>query len=751
MSKTEGYKFNQVSYDVWKEKYAQEGEIKVEDTWARVAKALSRNPEDYEENYKALENFRFIPAGRILAGAGTSKRVTLFNCFVMGRIEDSLDSIFSHLREAALTMQQGGGIGYDFSTIRPKGAKVVSLSSDASGPISFMRVWNSMCETIMSAGSRRGAMMATLRCDHPDIEEFITVKQTKGELTNFNLSVLATDDFLTAVANDKQWDLRFKNKVYKTVSAKELYLQIMRATYEFSEPGIIFIDRINGLNNLNYVETISATNPCGEQPLPPYGACLLGSINLTQFISDPFKSSAFLNLTQIANTTQRAVDMMDRVVDISGFPLESQRVEALAKRRIGLGITGLADAFAMLGVRYGSEQSVKIVEKVMSTITIAAYEKSAELAKLYGWFPLFNSEEYKRSSIVKNLPFALQNKIYNYGLRNALLTSIAPTGTISLLANNVSSGIEPIFAYGFDRKIRQKNGEFLTYRVLDYAADLYYNTVGKTLPDYFVTAQNLTPNDHIAIQAAVQPWIDSSISKTINLPKETTFDEFVEIYNKAHEAGLKGCTTYRPSEVRGSILSLDDNAPKAEVEPKVEPKAQAPDLPAPRPSELTGKTYKLKWPHSDHAMYITINDLIEADGATRPFEIFVNSKNMEHHAWISALTRMISAIFRRGGDVNFVAEELRQVFDPRGGAWVNGTWVPSLIAQIGNIIGEHIGQDLLPKIKVEYSATTIDNIKTRKEEFNTSLGQEICPTCHTPGLIRSEGCVKCTHCNYSKC
>jgi ribonucleoside-diphosphate reductase alpha chain len=526
----------------------------VEESWRRVAKDLARveaEPGIWEEKfYAALEDFKFLPAGRIAAGAGTQRKVTLFNCFVMGTVPDDMGGIFDMLKEAALTMQQGGGIGYDFSTIRPKGALVKGVAADASGPLSFMDVWDSMCRTIMSAGSRRGAMMATLRCDHPDIEDFIAAKSDPARLRMFNVSVLVTDPFMAAVKADDDWDLVFEGRIYKTLSARKLWDQIMQSTYEFAEPGVIFIDRINQANNLSYCETIAATNPCGEQPLPPYGACLLGSINLARLVEAPFERGAQLSAAALQDLVATAVRMMDNVVDASNFPLEAQALEARNKRRIGLGVTGLADALLMLGLRYGSEAAARQTEDWLHAIARAAYLASVQLAKEKGAFPLFEADPYLASGAMQGMDEDVRAEIATHGIRNALLTSIAPTGTISLYAGNVSSGIEPVFAYAYTRKVLQKDGSRSEEEVVDYAVQMWRDKFGDAdLPDYFVNAQTLAPKDHVKMQAAAQKWVDSSISKTINCPEDISFEAFKEVYSAAYESGCKGCTTYRPNAV----------------------------------------------------------------------------------------------------------------------------------------------------------------------------------------------------------
>ncbi|HVJ52981.1 MAG TPA: LAGLIDADG family homing endonuclease [Aliidongia sp.] len=1129
-----------ISQQIWDMKYrfktpdGQAVDKTIEDTWRRIADSLAvreNDPAKWSARfYSALEGFQFLPAGRIVAGAGTDRSVTLFNCFVMGTIEDDLGAIFDHLREAALTMQKGGGIGYDFSTLRPKGALVHGVGADASGPLSFMDVWDSMCRTIMSAGYRRGAMMATLRCDHPDIEAFIEAKRDAARLRMFNLSVLVTDEFMRAVEEGGSWELKFGGTVYRVVEARDLWDAIMRATYASAEPGVIFIDRINARNNLHYCETIAATNPCipadswidtvdgprqvgelvgkpfqaivdggvhasdaagffatgtkplvrltttegyslrltsdhrvltasvrtrwrlerewkeagqlvqgdeiimsepagsagwpggyseaegyliglllgdgtlkndkavlsvwtdrqacnggatmpladgmmaaalaaaetlphrsdfvgwmeipgrgewrlslgavrslalalgmapgsktitptmerassnfyrgflrgffdcegsvmgtqqkgvsvrlaqsdrprleavqrmllrfgivgsihrrraagstrlpdgkgghadyrtkeqwelilandnvgryaemigfahtgkalrlksllssyvrkpnrerflarvasiepageepvfdaripgknafsangivvhncGEQPLPPYGACLLGSINLASLVTAPFEPTAALDLDRLGELVPVAVRMMDNVIDLSKFPLEAQQAEALGKRRIGLGITGLADALIMCGVRYGSPGAVALTERWLAVIQRAAYLASTELAAEKGAFPLFDREPYLAGETVRGLDADIRAAIAKHGMRNALVTSVAPTGTISLLADNVSSGLEPVFSFRYTRTVLMPDGARRQEEVSDHAYRLFRRLRGEEaeLPDAFVDAQGLAPEDHLVMQAAVQKYIDSSISKTINLPADISFEAFKDIYARAYALGCKGCTTYRPNEVTGSVLSVAEPAtqPLEAVSAKPEPQEAGGvyymTQPLSRPEALPGRTYKLKWPESDHAIYITVNDVVQ-DGRRRPFEVFINSKNMDHYAWTVGLTRMISAVFRRGGDVSFVVEELQAVFDPRGGAWMGGRYVPSLLAAIGDVIERHMIEiGFLPPRE----AGTIEGAVRKvvaAGEAGSRLGQ--CPKCGQAALIRQEGCAQCTNCGYSKC
>lgn len=758
-----------IGAQIWDMKYrfkAADGspiDNSVEDTWDRVACALAEaeTPEAREywqgEFRSAMEGFRFMPAGRILAGAGTARNVTLFNCFVMGTIGDDLTSIFDHLGEAAKTMQAGGGIGYDFSTLRPRGAPVKSVGADASGPLSFMDVWDAMCRTIMSAGMRRGAMMATLRCDHPDIEDFIAAKRQAGRLSNFNLSVLVTDPFIDAVRADADWPLVFEGREFGKTSARALWDKIMAATYEYAEPGVIFIDRINAANNLAYCETISATNPCGEQPLPPYGACLLGSVNLAALVKAPFEANAGIDQTELADLVKVAVRMLDNAIDVSKFPLPAQQREAKAKRRIGLGVTGLADALIMCGLTYGSDEAAKTAKAWMAQIERAAYLASAELAKEKGHFPAYDANAYLARPKIEALDSDVQEKIAATGTRNALLTSIAPTGTISLLAGNVSSGIEPVFSFTYKRKILNSDDSRSEEDVSDFAYRLFRQQFGEDahLPDHFVNAQTLSPSAHLAMQAALQAHVDSSISKTINVPKLIDFDDFKGIYMSAFDLGLKGCTTYRPNDITGSVLSVGDETSRAQERGQSSPentqrlvgattgKSSAEVVylsePQDRDNVLPGFTYKLKWPGSDHAIYITINDVIE-DGRRRPFEIFINSKNMEHYAWTVALTRMISAVFRRGGDVSFVVEELKAVFDPRGGQWMKQKYVPSLLAAIGDVIEQHM---------IDTGFLTVEIAELPDQNMPADL--RFCPKCDQPSLRQAENCQTCLSCGYSKC
>ena len=791
---------NVLSEEIWDRKYRlkeHDGQVidaTLEATFLRVARASAnaekkRSRKKWQDRfYSMMADLSFLPGGRILASAGSARDSTLFNCFVMGRIDDDMSSIFDNLKEAALTMQRGGGIGHDFSTLRPRGAQVKGSGVDASGPVSFMDVWDGMCKTIVSAGARRGAMMGTLRCDHPDIEAFIKAKSDPGRLRMFNLSVLVTDNFIAAVDGDRDWDLVFDGKTYKTVRARDLWDQIMRATYDYAEPGVIFIDRINARNKLSYCEDIFTTNPCGEQPLPPYGACLLGSVNLAQLVDAPYSDDANLNMKRLKRVVRTAVRFLDNMIDVSEYPLEAQALEARAKRRIGLGVTGLADALAMCRIRYGSKEAAKIASEWMAAIERHATKASAAIAAEKGAFPLFDRDGFLDGPAGLLLEGKLRSKVAKTGIRNGLLTSIAPTGTISLLAGNVSSGIEPIFDLSYDRKILKADGSSSNVRVDDYAFKLYGEMFGEgaEVPDYFVTAQELEPLEHLRMQAALQPHVDSSISKTINCAASISFDAFKDIYMEAYRLGLKGCTTYRPNEVTGAVLVAASGGEKTRDDGEIAPhksgeadgfkandaaigksasvamasgrKVGTDDAarsgvssdvvymvdPLERDEILPGATYKLRWPVSDHAYYVTINDIV-VDGRRRPFEIFINSKNLEHYAWTVALTRMISAVFRRGGDVSFVVEELKDVFDPRGGHWTGGQYVPSVLAAIGDIIGRHL-------VSIGFMVGNEGSqLSDDEDQGSLELTHKYCPKCRAPSFVHQEGCWVCRNCNYSKC
>ncbi len=773
------YQMLPIQQMVWQDKYkftAPAGvprltsDNSIEDTWRRIAHALAE-PEGHEQRmwekrfYSALENFQYIPAGRIIAGAGTYRDVTLFNCFVQGIIPDSMDGIFARLREAALTMQQGGGIGVDFSPLRPNGADVKGVAAKASGPVSFMDCWDAMCKTIMSAGARRGAMMGTLRCDHPDIELFIDAKRDPLRLRNFNLSVLVTDIFMDAIKRDESLPLEFGGKVYRRVGARYLWDKIMRSAYDSAEPGVIFIDRINKTNNLAYCETIYSTNPCSEQPLPPNGACLLGSINLTAFIRHPFEDRVYWDEHKIIDTTKIAVRMMDNVIDVSNYPLPEQRQEAMHKRRIGLGITGLADALTMCGLHYGSPEACKTAELWMKTITTAAYEADINLAAEKGKFPAY-SPKMGRSYYPER---------GDRPMRNGTLISIAPTGTISLFAGNISSGIEPIFEWEFTRNILTPDGGHQSVQVEDWAVRLYREKFpGKELPpQFYARAHELSPKQHLAMQKAVQPWVCSSISKTVNCPADMPFEDFEQLYMDAYDGGLKCCAAFREGSIANAVLQVKpkpeseeglsvavDPVPREEILSLIREASGVPHKPTPRELTMSGRTHKLKW--NGHGVYVTIND--DKDG--EPYEIFINSLHSEFYAWSVALTRMISAIWRRGGDTSFVVKELKAIADPRGGAWSNGTYIPSIQAAIGYTIEEHIAATAAAKQMSSHEFRAI--VDEAKQELAESVASpplppglaeaaaarlfNFCPRCGSTNVwFPKRNCLTCKNCDYSNC
>ena len=519
---------------------------------SRQAAAMADN----EEHRKALKELflaqSFMPAGRVQSAMGSPRDVTAYNCFVSGIIEDSMDSIMDRAKEAAETMRRGGGIGYDFSRIRPSGDRIVSLDSTASGPVSFMRIFDSVCRTIVSAGHRRGAMMAVLRVDHPDIEEFIRAKRNEGELTNFNISVGVTDEFMSCVQSGKPFNLTFNGQQYGTINAVKLWDEIMRSTWDWAEPGVLFLDRINSDNPLHYCETIEATNPCGEQPLPPYGACLLGSFNLVKYVTNKR-----FDFDKFKNDIPDVVRAMDNVIDRTKYPLKQQEVEAKQKRRMGLGITGLANALTMCDIPYSSANGPKITRKIVKTLACTAFEASSDLAVEKGSFPLYEAEPYLASGFVGKLPTDLREKIAAQGMRNSHLTSIAPTGTISFTADNVSSGIEPVFQHELDRTVQTEDGPKIV-RLKDYAWH-YHGVSGETTDDLSVDA-------HLNMQIAVQPFIDSAVSKTVNVGDDVTFEEFKEVYMKAWKGKLKGVTTFRLAGKRYGILNKVEPANKDENE-----------------------------------------------------------------------------------------------------------------------------------------------------------------------------------------
>jgi ribonucleoside-diphosphate reductase alpha chain len=757
-----------IIYDVWKDKYRW-GDEDFTGMCYRVARAINeRDGEDaVREAFFAMSARILVPAGRILSGAGTPKRVTMVNCFVNHEIKDEMESIQDAMKCTALSMQQGGGMGTDFSPIRPEGALLVRTHSRASGPLPFMDQMNAGSLTIRSAGERRGAMMGTLCDTHPDLPKFIVAKQQKGRLTEFNVSILVSDAFMSAVADDEEWLLYFhvppfsrdaaleehdfvdeegvQQFVYSVWKARDLYDLIMRNTYEWSEPGVIFIDRINQLNNLQHIEQIRCTNPCGEQPLPSNGACNLGHINLAVLVKNPFTEQACFNWDLLKKMARIAQRFLDNVIDVTLYPMPEQQEEQRLKRRTGLGITGLADALMQMRMRYGSPQAVDFSELIMRTIALESYGMNVQLAIEKGHCPAFPPGMEESSAFwAQRLPHDLKVEIRKYGLRNGVALTIAPTGTTSIVfGNNDGSGCECAFAHTYERRVRiPEEGNANAYRTYSnlcgYTHSLWRKMTGKDeWPSYFVTAQDLSVADHLTMQAALQRWVDASVSKTINLAPEIPYEEFKQVYELAYALGAKGCTTYRPSDVRGSILTAGGGGSAAQNPPM----ATAPsDTISKRPEMLEGYTYQIKWPKRDAALYLTVNE--DEHGYVR--EILCASKDSTSFEWVTALTLMITAIFKKGGNVDFVAEELKQVQSVTDGCWVDGKFYGSLVAYIGHILDRHFqmrsgttatAEELPPTVAVKAVQYTGDT----------------CPSCKAPALIKKEGCKSCTNCGWSNC
>jgi ribonucleoside-diphosphate reductase alpha chain len=782
----EEYWKGQLPFEIWVDKYRWGDEKDIFDTFHRVARGVYAHDgkldmQHAREAYLAMAAGLWMPGGRILAGAGTPKRVTMINCFVNSTIEDNMESIQDAMKYTVLTMQQGGGMGTDFSPIRPNNAWLRRTHSKASGPLPFMDQMDGGSRTVRSAGDRRGAMMATLIDTHPDLPDFIMAKTEKGRLTQFNVSVLVSDALMNAVAEDEEWLLYFSIEpyaerseelksydfvdendvqqfVYSVWRARDLWKMITEHTYEYSEPGTLFIDRINELNNLQHVEQIRCTNPCGEQPLPPNGACDLGAVNLARMVKRPFTGAAYFDYDLLKKVVKVGQRFLDNVLDVTNYPLPQQFQESMFKRRTGLGFSGLADAMMQLGLRYGSLKAGDFAELVTQVMAETSYETSIELAIEKGPCPAFDPCMIQGTTfIAQRLNPMIKDKIAKHGLRNGVLNTVAPTGTTSLVFGDLSgSGCEPSFSHVSKRKVLQADGKsYKEYIRMGYTERLWLKHTDTVVdldnfkkiewPSHFVVADDLKIEDHITIQGRVQRWVDASVSKTVNCPKDMSYADFVRVYSLAYSLGCKGCTTYRPSDVRGSILSSMDEGTTAVGSGDL---PAAIDLGAERPDVLDGKTYKIKWPTKSSALYLVINSA--QDG--RPFELFITSKDAREQEWITALTLMITAIFRKGGNVSFVAEELQQIQSVYDTAWIGGKMFGSLPAYIGFVLEQHFKglYTITPPPRTLKDGQSYVSTPSPAPTFQPHRG-EVCPDCKQPTLMHQEGCMKCENCGHSTC
>ncbi len=803
-----------ISRDVLAEKYFKTGETDVEQLYSRVARALAsvEKPKlraEWEQKFLSNLHAGAIGAGRIMSAAGTDIQATLINCFVQpvgdaiqGVDDEGYPGIYEALREAAETMRRGGGVGYDFSRIRPKGAYVKGTASMASGPCSYMNVFDQSCSTVESAGARRGAQMGVLRIDHPDVLEFITAKRTPGRWNNFNVSVGVTDGFMKAVAEDADWELVHKAPpgvklieqgvtqradglwVYSKVSARELWDTIMKSTYDFAEPGILFLDQIKRDNNLNCCERIEATNPCGEQPLPPYGCCDLGPIILTNFVRHPFGEGGkpafdFEEFEKVVATQVRA---LDNVLDVTFWPLEQQRAESAAKRRIGVGFTGLGNALTMLELRYDRQEGRDMAAQISRRMRDAAYRASVELAREKGAFPKFNADGYLApGTFASRLPEDIQASIREHGIRNSHLLSIAPTGTVSLaFADNASNGIEPAFSWTYKRNKREADGSRSEYTVEDHAYRLYRSLKKATsdkLPDYFVSALEMSAADHVAMMEAVQPFVDTSISKTVNIPEDYPYVDFKDLYRQAWQAGLKGLATYRPNSILGAVLEVTPVAGKYEkagsapeqvqlTQPSFDPMRTVIEK---RPSGgLPAVTEKIEYWTSEgqQRLYLIVSFLPVAapDGRTveRAIEFFMPvGQSGESQQWITATMRMLS-LAARGGFLDRALSDMQKVTWDRGPVRLgtyekpDGTRVPrwhdSEVAAIGyaieNIISQRAQEAQGSLFGTEELPAAEPVVEPAAMVSPTAMAGKKCTECGAHAMIRKDGCDYCTQCGF---
>jgi ribonucleoside-diphosphate reductase alpha chain len=799
----------EVAVDVLREKYAKGDETTVAQVRARVARALAAHEAgalrlEMEQLFLWAQDHGFVPAGRINSAAGLGMKATLMNCFVqpvgdtISGCENGVPGIYGAVAESAETMRRGGGVGYDFSAIRPAGSLVKGTQSRASGPVSYMAVFDASCRTVESAGARRGAQMGVLRIDHPDIEAFIAAKDD-GAFSNFNLSIGVTDEFMRAVLDDGAFDLVHAAEpgpdahtagasrradglwVYRTVRARELWDQVIRSTYDHAEPGVLFLDRINGENNLYYAETLAATNPCGEQPLPPYGCCDLGSLDLTRFVRQPFTPHARFDFSAMREVATVAVRMLDLALDATEWPLPQQAEEGRNKRRIGLGFMGLGSALVMLGLRYDADEGRDLAAAVARELRNAAYAASVELAREKGPFPLFDAQLYLDGAFAQRLPDDLRDRIALHGIRNSHLLSIAPTGTIALaFADNASNGIEPAFSWVYQRKKRMPDGGTRVYEVADHAWRLFRHlghdvADAEALPPQFVTALQMAARDHLAMLAAVQPYVDGAISKTVNVPADYPYDDFKDLYTDAWRAGLKGLATYRPNDVTGSVLSVAP-APAAEEPGDVDPLRRRFD--SRPPGELESTTSKVEYTTQEgkKTVYLTIS-FMRVEGRLggrplaieRPFEFFMPAnQRSEGQQWITSTMRLLSLAARAGVSIAKALADMRAVVWEKGPVRcghltrADGVQVPvyhdSEVAAIAYMLQQMlIKRGFLEAYGNQVPAEQLDSLLARRgtvqaipappprEQAGTDAK---CPECGARALRKVDGCTRCTACHY---
>jgi ribonucleoside-diphosphate reductase alpha chain len=783
-----------ISIDVLREKYLKPGEADEDALLRRVARALASvedEPLQAEWEQRFLRNMRAgaIGAGRIMSAAGTGLQATLINCFVQpvgdciqGADEDGCPGIYEALREAAETMRRGGGVGYDFSRIRPRGAEVKATASMASGPCSYMDVFDHSCSTVESAGARRGAQMGILRIDHPDVLEFITAKRKPGRWNNFNVSVAVTDAFIRVLDAGGEWSLVHRARpgagllaqgahqrpdglwVYRTLPARDLWDIIMKSTYDFAEPGVLFIDTMNRDNNLRYCEEISATNPCSEQPLPPYGCCDLGPVILTRFVRHPFglTGEPAFDFDAFEEAVAVQVRALDNVLDLTYWPLEQQREEAMAKRRIGVGFTGLGNTLAMLRLRYDAADGRAMAQRIARSMRDAAYQASVDLAREKAPFPLFDAAGYlEPGTFASRLDEPLKQAIRKHGIRNSHLLSIAPTGTVSLaFADNASNGIEPPFSWTYSRKKREADGSRSEYDVEDHAWRLYRALGGDTsqLPPYFVSALEMPAADHLAMMQAVQPYIDTAISKTVNVPADYPYEDFQGLYLAAWRAGLKGLATYRPNEIIGSVLQVQPAVPAAQ--PQAAPNAAQP-TPDPmraivesRPrGELPAVAEKVEfWTQQGRqTLYLVVSFLPLPDGRERAIEFFMPvGQSGESQQWITSSMRMLS-LAARGGFLERALADMRKVAWDRGpvrlGTYTKADgsavplWHDSEVAAIAYAV-----QNIIARRQGE-AAAPLATPAAQPLAAHVMAGAK-CPECGAHAMIRKDGCDFCTQCGH---